>query len=886
MNLWWPRSVPYVNTKERNHSEKSPLHYSTGNVDETSLYVYGKTLEETEFRLACLSAAPHKDYPVHLTLEVYPNNDRPEYECVSYTWGGEENDPAPCKPVYIGQFWDVLLQSKNCWSMLKFMRPWRGIRMVWIDAVCINQTNNQERGTQVANMGQIYSECSRVVVYLGEDIITASSRFPGSQSLQSLRTRDLNRPIFPRGHALDGEDFNLQQLLERTYFSRIWVIQELVAADRAIIRIGDIDFRADANTIAKISTGLPASSVDTPFTWDDSAAPWVQHLAQGTFPTSQIRDVLDLVVVTARSRASDPRDHLFGVITLLENETLRRQFKPDYSLSFVHFCTGLFAHLFLVCRRYWFFQDAGIMARPLDRSIPSWLPDCKSDHSWEQLFLKATIATTSDAETGKNIFAPDPFKVNLSGLKPLSRAATHPMNEQFFEADIDAASGTLLIKATHLFSLNDGLLFKETLDSLNIYSVPKKTTLGLQGSDLYLITSESLDIEPERDHIFLVFLPPPMPPTGDGISSQKYPTIYLLLRQRMRTNSPPIFDLVTSRIGLSSRPDMTQDILPRTKFVDTESWSSIGALWRSTIHDIMSNAAPVINKFQEGIQSLRFERTTSCDSLLSTLSEKITDFVSYQLGDCVLKLGYQRLLPWVQNEDDLIRTIVLLCQTFVNEESGRRLKSPMRDAYLAACQDMSKNGDIPIRAKLRSRPIDRDKRENVIQFEFDNAAWMSRYRSYYIPPTPFNKGISDEAPHLEQLRHMKQSRYRKEISAILNTARWEWKYASDKRWRKTDEHLYDEATYTSGSMDEMGTRKEDVYVRVPLIWNMEKLYAGLKTAIDCMRLIIDTYDPPLDLDALVKMVKDGLTEEQRHVGTPKEIGGVKIDGSTYRIGIA
>jgi hypothetical protein len=56
--------------------------------------------------------------------------------------------------------------------------------MVWVDARCINQKNVKERGEQVSKMGQIYEQCSRVIVYLGADLIFSThDRFPSRRPL-------------------------------------------------------------------------------------------------------------------------------------------------------------------------------------------------------------------------------------------------------------------------------------------------------------------------------------------------------------------------------------------------------------------------------------------------------------------------------------------------------------------------------------------------------------------------------------------------------------------------------------------------------------------------------------------------------------------------------
>jgi hypothetical protein len=197
-----------------------------------SSHIYQEVLQSHNFRLACLSAVSEKHASIHVTLEVFPDDDHPEYECASYTWGGEEGDSAPCLPIYIGPYWDVLLKTKNCSSLLRFLRPWKGIRMVWVDAICINQESLAERGIQVAKMKSPYERCHGVIVFLGDDAVTYSKRFPQLQTLGNLQH---GVHPFPPGHTLRKSRFGIKELLSRRYFSRLWVIQELVASQRALI---------------------------------------------------------------------------------------------------------------------------------------------------------------------------------------------------------------------------------------------------------------------------------------------------------------------------------------------------------------------------------------------------------------------------------------------------------------------------------------------------------------------------------------------------------------------------------------------------------------------------------------------------------------------------
>lgn len=65
-----------------------------------------------------------------MELETYRHDACPEYETTSYAWSGEDGDSTLSYPIYIGKYWDVPFQTKNCWFMLQYLRPGRGIRIV------------------------------------------------------------------------------------------------------------------------------------------------------------------------------------------------------------------------------------------------------------------------------------------------------------------------------------------------------------------------------------------------------------------------------------------------------------------------------------------------------------------------------------------------------------------------------------------------------------------------------------------------------------------------------------------------------------------------------------------------------------------------------------
>ncbi|KAK2745151.1 heterokaryon incompatibility protein HET-6-like protein [Colletotrichum kahawae] len=388
MNLWWPRSVPYCNnTGSCNKGDclagKNPKVQIASACGQTvpdlvgtataatsvSSTIYSKPLKSTEIRLAVLSTAESPDFPVHLDLEIYELDDCPEYEAVSYLWGGENDDTTPCCPIYVGPFWYVLFQTKNCWDMLRFMRPWRGVRMVWVDAVCINQEDVPERSQQVANMSRIYSGCTRVIVYLGSDIATPlNGRHPRRHPLRDLESGSAV-PSFS-GHQQPKLPLTLTRLLERRYFSRIWVIQELLLPCHVLMRIGDIDFWADGSTAKQIS------DLYTSLAWSDSAAEWFGHMCRAVQFEKNISRLLGM---TSNAEATDPRDRVFGLLGIAQAEndlslhSQDRGLQADYSLSCQHVFIGMFAHCLLNSGRDQILYAA--RGTKACNGCPSWVPE-------------------------------------------------------------------------------------------------------------------------------------------------------------------------------------------------------------------------------------------------------------------------------------------------------------------------------------------------------------------------------------------------------------------------------------------------------------------------------------------------------------------------------
>jgi hypothetical protein len=116
----------------------------------------------------------------------------------------------------------------NLYAALSRLRDPDLPRLLWADAVCIDQQNLQERSDQVRLMASIYSSAIRVIVWLGEEADDSALAFASMEevAILLLRSRDHER-LGPIGlHCYSSNSRLLKSftaLLERPWFDRVWV---------------------------------------------------------------------------------------------------------------------------------------------------------------------------------------------------------------------------------------------------------------------------------------------------------------------------------------------------------------------------------------------------------------------------------------------------------------------------------------------------------------------------------------------------------------------------------------------------------------------------------------------------------------------------------------
>jgi len=178
--------------------------------------------------------------PVHCKLLAVGLSTAPAFEALSYVWG----DAKITAPIVVDG--DTFQDTTNLETALRALRRRRGPRLMWVDAVCINQDDVQEKNVQVLLMNKLYSGAAAIVVWLG--MPTSNMEFAVSWAQTYVQEHDTDMSTSWSKHtetiqALDG----LLDIFSHPYWERIWTFQEYrLAKEEPACMCGELEFRATA----------------------------------------------------------------------------------------------------------------------------------------------------------------------------------------------------------------------------------------------------------------------------------------------------------------------------------------------------------------------------------------------------------------------------------------------------------------------------------------------------------------------------------------------------------------------------------------------------------------------------------------------------------------
>jgi hypothetical protein len=157
------------------------------------------------------------------------------YEALSYVWG----DPTERRRIGLRDtgtegplqrnvsYLDI---TTNLYAALQRLRDTAFPRLLWVDAICIDQENMQERAVQVRSMATIYIHASRVIVWLGAETDDSTLALADIERVAQARRRSMSTNKLPsKADTSDAQIITAEaqtailKFLNRDWFHRIWV---------------------------------------------------------------------------------------------------------------------------------------------------------------------------------------------------------------------------------------------------------------------------------------------------------------------------------------------------------------------------------------------------------------------------------------------------------------------------------------------------------------------------------------------------------------------------------------------------------------------------------------------------------------------------------------
>lgn len=337
------------------------------------------------------------------------------YEALSYVWGNDTaSDFVLCGKARI-------TIGKNLSVALRRLRRADQTRTLWIDAICINQKNLEEKEDQVGSMHQVYFHAKQVIIFVGEPatplphwdpqaafkMATKLAKVEEVQpnlDMRRMRTRYsflsvLQHKAFKRclGFPKPGNKSYtaLRIFFTLPWFTRMWVVQEVACAAKATIVCGEHemswhDFMKGTDFGLRSGLFAPTHTQRTlPFTSDTaprgnlSIAMQMYRLSRSrTSPSSptdeRFMDLFQLLRLFHGSCVQDPRDKVFALLGLaslpsmaaLEADLESFQVRVDYRVE-VNVLFQRLAQSILKAS-----QCLDLLSIPSCRADgPSWVPD-------------------------------------------------------------------------------------------------------------------------------------------------------------------------------------------------------------------------------------------------------------------------------------------------------------------------------------------------------------------------------------------------------------------------------------------------------------------------------------------------------------------------------
>jgi hypothetical protein len=317
-------------------------------------------------------------------LETFPAKaSYPKYTALSYTWALTAEGPVYDWSIHIGQLRLPALAS--LYPLVEALRS-NGTLLDgtwwWIDSICVDQSNLEERGAHVRRMKEIYQDADKVVVWLGEetdDSVDAPDFIDFLGKLNDANhSNDTLRTILLQDQYRD-KWATLTAFFLRKWWTRVWTIQEFVIPENVIFWYGLRPLTRD-----KIFAALCMGDRCNAPGFKDTIAfhhafnrrrAWLLYESARKSGRDLSLSLLALVAYFCNCEATDDHDRLYGLTGLCHDD---HGISIDYTSS-VEAIYLEFAKSFIARHKSLdIIAFASLFIATPGSSIPSWVPDWRA----------------------------------------------------------------------------------------------------------------------------------------------------------------------------------------------------------------------------------------------------------------------------------------------------------------------------------------------------------------------------------------------------------------------------------------------------------------------------------------------------------------------------
>ncbi|KAI1421313.1 heterokaryon incompatibility protein-domain-containing protein [Xylaria sp. FL1777] len=383
-------------------------------------------LQHEEFRLIRLGSSTSSS--VECELFHAPLNGPPSYVGISYAWGDLDDT------VWIRLNGCAFKITLSLYNALKTLHKRLGSAVLWADAICINQRDRTEQSQQVKLMPKIYSGAREVAIWLGTEsddseqaldllkTITTVADSGGATLIENIIESKKWQPHFTA----------LVTLFERDYWSRLWVVQEVLNAKRVEVYCGQSQlpwpvFQKGCRIFHQHERALKLQFPGGLVPGSRQSSSYA-HILSSEGPASlsflrRVRNVgpeslLEVLHISRKKLAADPRDKVFAVLGILP-EPIRRSFPLDYNASIKEVYTNVVSFLLTTTRRIDVICESIYFPIHISNiKLPSWVPDWS--YPTQVAALGLTYGFSAARETSaafRFVDRPQRTKLEITGIE-------------------------------------------------------------------------------------------------------------------------------------------------------------------------------------------------------------------------------------------------------------------------------------------------------------------------------------------------------------------------------------------------------------------------------------------------------------------------------------